>query len=77
MSNLAKQIREALAVFARNGTEPAFIGGLAVEPHQVVRASEGLDLFVHIVPWREKWGCLFSRYWAALLASTPSPSGWV
>jgi hypothetical protein len=30
MPNLAKQIREALAMFARTGTEPALIGGLAV-----------------------------------------------
>nr|WP_315478252.1 hypothetical protein [uncultured Rhodoferax sp.] len=28
MSNLAEQIREALLMFARNGTEPALIGGL-------------------------------------------------
>jgi hypothetical protein len=48
MSNLAEQIREALSMFARNGTEPALIGGLAVVAHQVVRASEGLDfLYAH------------------------------
>ncbi|WP_161499861.1 hypothetical protein [Rhodoferax sp. TS-BS-61-7] len=39
MSNLAEQIREALLMFARNGTEPALIGGLAVVAHQVVRAT--------------------------------------
>ncbi len=44
MSNLAEQIREALSMFARIGTEPALIGGLAVVAHQVVRATEGLDL---------------------------------
>jgi len=27
MSNLAEQIREALSMFARNGTAPALIGG--------------------------------------------------
>ena len=30
MSNLAEQIREALSMFERNGTQPALIGGLAV-----------------------------------------------
>ncbi len=44
MPNLAEQIREALSMFARNGTAPALIGGLAVVAHQVVRATEGLDL---------------------------------
>ena len=43
MSNLAEQIREALSMFARNGTEPALIGGLAVVAHQVVRATKGVD----------------------------------
>ena len=38
MLKLAEQIREALSMFARNGTEPALIGGLAVVAHQVVRA---------------------------------------
>jgi hypothetical protein len=33
MSNLAEQIRETLSMFARNGTEPALIGGLAVVAH--------------------------------------------
>ena len=39
MPNLAEQIREALSMFARNGTEPALIGGLAVVAHRVVRAT--------------------------------------
>jgi len=43
MLNLAEQIREALAMFARNHTEPALIGGLAVVAHQVVRATKGVD----------------------------------
>ncbi|HQZ07290.1 MAG: hypothetical protein KBF63_21415 [Rhodoferax sp.] len=43
MSDLAEQIREALAMFARTGTEPALIGGLAVVAHQVVRATKGVD----------------------------------
>lgn len=46
MPNLAGQIREALAMFARNGTEPALIGGLAVVAHQVVRATKDVDFLV-------------------------------
>lgn len=46
MPDLAKQIREALAMFARNGTEPALIGGLAVVAHQVVRATKDVDFLV-------------------------------
>ena len=46
MSNLVKQIREALAMFARIGTEPALIGGLAVVAHQVVRATKDVDFLV-------------------------------
>ena len=43
MSNLAEQIREALSMFARNSTEPALIGGLAVVAHQVVRATQEIE----------------------------------
>lgn len=46
MPNLAEQIREALAMFARNGTQPALIGGLAVVAHQVVRATKDVDFLV-------------------------------
>jgi hypothetical protein len=46
MSNLAEQIREALSMFARNNTEPALIGGLAVVAHQVVRATKDVDFLV-------------------------------
>lgn len=46
MSNLAKQIREALSMFARAGTQPALIGGLAVVAHQVVRATKDVDFLV-------------------------------
>lgn len=46
MSNLAEQIREALSMFAHNGTEPALIGGLAVVAHQVVRATKDVDFLV-------------------------------
>lgn len=46
MPNLAEQIREALAMFARNDTEPALIGGLAVVAHRVVRATKDVDFLV-------------------------------
>lgn len=46
MSNLAEQIREALSMFARNGTAPALIGGLAVVAHQVIRATKDVDFLV-------------------------------
>ena len=46
MPNLAEQIREALSMFARNGTEPALIGGLAVVAHRVVRATKDVDFLV-------------------------------
>ncbi len=48
MSDLAAQIREALAMFARTGTAPALIGGLAVVAHQVVRATTDVDFLVEI-----------------------------
>ena len=46
MPNLAEQIREALAMFARNDTAPALIGGLAVVAHQVVRATKDVDFLL-------------------------------
>ena len=46
MANLADQIREALSMFARSGTKPALIGGLAVVAHQVVRATKDVDFLV-------------------------------
>ena len=46
MANLSDQIREALSMFARSGTEPALIGGLAVVAHQVVRATQDVDFLV-------------------------------
>jgi len=46
MPSLAEQIREALSMFARNGIEPALIGGLAVVAHQVVRATQDVDFLV-------------------------------
>ena len=48
MSNLAAQIREALSMFADNGTQPALIGGLAVVAHSVVRATKDVDFLVEI-----------------------------
>lgn len=46
MPNLADQIREALSMFARNRTEPALIGGLAVVAHKVVRATQDVDFLL-------------------------------
>ena len=46
MANLADQIREALTMFVRSGTEPALIGGLAVVAHQVVRATKDVDFLI-------------------------------
>jgi hypothetical protein len=46
MLHLAEQIREALSMFARSGTQPALIGGLAVVAHQVVRATQDVDFLV-------------------------------
>lgn len=46
MPHLAEQIREALSMFARSGTQPALIGGLAVVAHQVVRATKDVDFLV-------------------------------
>ena len=46
MPNLVEQIREALSMFARTGTKPALIGGLAVVAHQVVRATKDVDFLV-------------------------------
>ena len=46
MPNLAAQIREALAMFARNETQPALIGGLAVVAHSVVRATQDVDFLL-------------------------------
>ncbi|MCX8521280.1 MAG: hypothetical protein ORN28_07055 [Rhodoferax sp.] len=48
MSKLADQIREALSMFARIGTEPTLIGGLAVVAHQVVRATKDVDFLVAV-----------------------------
>lgn len=49
MPNPAEQIREALSMFSRNGTEPVLTGGLAVVAHQVVRATKGADFLVEAV----------------------------
>ena len=46
MPNLVEQIREALSMFARIGTKPALIGGLAVVAHSEVRATKDVDFFL-------------------------------
>lgn len=43
MGRLFDQIKEASAAFARIGTSPALIGGLALAAHQVIRATQDVD----------------------------------
>jgi hypothetical protein len=46
MSKLVEQIREVLSAFARSGTRPVLIGGLAVAAHQVIRATKDVDFLI-------------------------------
>ena len=46
MNRLADQLREALAAFTGFKTPPALIGGLALAPHGVLRATRDVDLLV-------------------------------
>jgi hypothetical protein len=46
MANLFEQISEALSMFARVGTRPALVGGLAVVAHNVVRATQDVDFLL-------------------------------
>lgn len=50
MSKLANQIKEVLAVFGGLRTPPALIGGLALAPHRVVRATRDVDF---LVDWQD------------------------
>ena len=45
-SRLGRQIEEATAALARAGASCALIGGLALAPHNVVRATQDVDLLV-------------------------------
>lgn len=46
MSRLAEQIKQAVAAFVDCKTPPALIGGLALAAHNVVRATQDVDLLV-------------------------------
>ncbi|MEO7386531.1 MAG: hypothetical protein ABIX37_06325 [Gammaproteobacteria bacterium] len=46
VSRLGKQIQEVLAGFQRIGAAAALIGGLALAPHRVIRATQDVDLLV-------------------------------
>lgn len=46
LSRLGRQIQEVLAVLDRVGASGALIGGLALAPHKVIRATQDVDLLV-------------------------------
>lgn len=46
LSRLGKQIEEIIATLDRVGARFALIGGLALAPHKVVRATQDVDLLV-------------------------------
>lgn len=46
MSRLADQIKQAVAAFADCTIPPALIGGLALAAHNVVRATQDVDMLV-------------------------------
>jgi hypothetical protein len=45
-SRLATQLKELLAAFAAKGVPLALIGGLALAPHKVIRATQDIDFLV-------------------------------
>jgi hypothetical protein len=46
LSRLGRQIHEVLAALDRAGASGALIGGLALAPHKVIRATQDVDLLV-------------------------------
>ena len=46
LSRLGKQLEEAIATFERIGARFALIGGLALAPHKVVRATQDVDFLI-------------------------------
>lgn len=46
LSRLGRQIQEVLAGLDRVGASGALIGGLALAPHKVIRATQDVDLLV-------------------------------
>jgi predicted nucleotidyltransferase len=47
-SRLGRQIVEVLDAFRRVGAKHALIGGLALAPHKVVRATQDVDLLIAV-----------------------------
>lgn len=47
VSRLGRQLQEVLAGLERIGARSALIGGLALAPHKVVRATQDIDLLVN------------------------------
>jgi hypothetical protein len=45
-SRLGKQLQEAIAILNQVGARFALIGGLALGPHKVVRATQDVDLLI-------------------------------
>jgi hypothetical protein len=48
MSRLGKQIEEVIATLDRIGAHFALIGGLALAPHKVIRATQDVDLLIDL-----------------------------
>ncbi len=46
LSRLGKQLEEAIATFEKIGARFALIGGLALAPHKVVRATQDVDFLI-------------------------------
>ena len=46
LSRLGKQLEEAIAALGKIGARFALIGGLALAPHKVVRATQDVDLLI-------------------------------
>jgi hypothetical protein len=46
LSRLGKQIEEAISALGKIGARFALIGGLALAPHKVVRATQDVDLLI-------------------------------
>ena len=46
LSRLGKQLQEAITALEKTGARFALIGGLALAPHKVVRATQDVDLLI-------------------------------
>jgi hypothetical protein len=45
-SRLGKQLAEILTALQKAGVQSALIGGLALSPHNVIRATQDIDLLI-------------------------------